>query len=268
MNTEISSDYKKAILSFCKDADYLRLPTIQGSQKNIVLADVPGDTYVFKFADRKTVMHDEAVSREYIRHGIPVPQISAQYRAGHWFERYSLIPGRTLHECVADGMSPTDVRRTYREIVDYFFAMSTINPESWEQHSQNRLPYVVRTHVSSVNNRALGNVAMCATYLMNVGAPTDMGLYHSDISPKNVIIGRDGRLGGFVDIESVAVCNQNYAFATMAAKYDLMGYDIGELIDYYQHAYDRKLNSGRVAVMAGISNAAKKMLWRNAHRQH
>ena len=104
--------------------------------------------------------------------------------------------------------------------------------------------------------------------MANYGNPKDIAIFHSDITPKNTVVSTDGHLVGFLDLDSAAISNINYAFGTMAAKYQQLGFNISELYDYFEGISDTKLNRTRINALANINNIAKKMLWQHSQSKH
>lgn len=259
--------YQDAIRSRRGDATNIREPRIRGSQRNVLFADTPDGARVFKFSSPELVVKDEKISNQYKMAGIPVPNITSHQYRGLSFEEYPIIPGRTLYEAIGDGIGADDIRRIYRQILDNFAKMARVRAGSLPHENINLAHYVARENVSTANNRTLGNVIWMLVYLMNLGADKNIGLFHFDITPKNVIISDDGHLAGFIDIETVGICNKNFAFGMMAAKYQQLGFDINELVDYYENITGDKLNRTRIATISNLSNAGKAFLWKNAQRK-
>lgn len=62
-------------------------------------------------------------------------------------------------------------------------------------------------------------------------------------------------------MDEVAISDQHYAFAMMAAKYQQMGFNISELMDLYEQTTARKLNRARIKAMCNITNMGKHVMW-------
>lgn len=77
----------------------------------------------------------------------------------------------------------------------------------------------------------------------------------------------DGKFAGLIDLDEVAISDRSYAFAMMAAKYQQLGYDLTELIDYYEHTTKNKLNHKKIKIIAELVNAGKLLLFRDVKRK-
>lgn len=259
--------YKNAILNKYPNATNLRQPNITGSQQNVILADVDGQTYVFKFAKSDITKKNEHVSKIYNQNNIPCPVISAHKYKDIYFEEYKILPGKTLFEHVGNGIEAEKIKQIYREILVCFAKMGQIKPYKLTGFSHKYMHAVAEQHISNTNNYLLGKLFMGFVYLMNQGNPQDKAVFHTDITPKNVVVSEDGHLVGFLDIDTAAVSDVNFAFGAMAAKYAQLGFDIKELFDYYEQISGKKLNRNKISAFANLNNFAKKMLWQHSQRK-
>ena len=266
MTTNIEKSYHNAILAFYPDAINLRQPTIRGTQQNVIFADTASGTRVFKFSNAETVYKNRYISQLFLKHSIPVPDVTARKYNGLYFEDYPQLAGHTLYEHIGKGMEPAKVQQIYREILNYFAKMDSIPPNALYNFSNKDIHIISRNHIAGVNNKTLAQICMVAVYLLNIGNKSDKGIYHSDITAKNVIVSPDGHLIGFLDLDTIGVGDKNYAFGAMAIKYQQLGLDITELFDYYERISGKKLNRRRILAMAHINNFGKKILW--MHQQH
>ncbi len=259
--------YRDAIFSKFPGAQNLRMPGVSGSQNNVIFADIDGKTHVFKFGDANTINKNKRMSYLYgIRH-IPCPQITVGEYNGLYFEEYEQLPGITLYEAVKNGMDATKIKQIYREILECFEMMGRVPGYQILDTPGKYAHEFAKQHITNVNGATLGQICMLLVYALNAGDKADMSVYHSDITPKNTIVSADGHLVGFVDLDSVVVCNTNYAFGMMAAKYAQMGFDINELFDEYNKIGTKKLDKRRISIMASGINFVKSQLWKHSNKR-
>lgn len=257
--------YRDAIIARHPGAQNLRLPTVAGSLNNVIYAEIDGKTRVFKFGTADSVKKNARICKLYKMRKIPCPQINVGEHNGLFFEEYEQLPGTTLFEAVKDGMDAHKIKQVYREIIDCFEKMSKI-PEQHIHDIPNRHAHeFARQHITNVNGATLGQICTVLVYMLNVGNKTDAAVFHSDITPKNTIVSMDGHLVGFIDIDSVVVCDINYAFGMMAAKYVQMGFDINDLFSAYRKIGAKKLNQAQISIMANGTNFIKTQLWKHSH---
>ena len=260
----ISKIYQNAILSTHPNARNIRTPDVCGSKNTVIFADIGNKTKVFKFGSPDIIKKNEQISKIYLTFGIPVPQIRMVQYKNIFFEEYTALPGKTLFEAINDGMPEFQIKRVYRQILKNIAKMHTILPYALHNQPIDTVHLVAREHVTNVNNPVLGNLCMALIYIVNMGKQKDIAVFHSDITPKNIIVSPDGNLVGFLDIDSVAISNLNYIFGAMAAKYQQLGFDISELCDYFEKITQTKLNRTRVDAIATANSFAKKILWKHS----
>lgn len=264
----IPSSFRTAILAKYPNARNLRTPGICGSKKNVVFADIDNKTLVFKFSNPNTIKKNFAVSQIYRNADIPAPHITMGQYKDIFFEEYEFLSGKTLFEAINDGMSADKIKQVYREILHNIAKMQKLQPQLLEKYQHKHVHTITNEQVTNVNNAVLGKICTALVYMANYGDPKDIAIFHSDITPKNTVVSTDGHLVGFLDLDSAAISNINYAFGTMAAKYQQLGFNISELYDYFEGISDTKLNRTRINALANINNITKKMLWKHSQSKH
>lgn len=257
--------FKDYILDYYPNAKNIRQPSVRGSQNNVLFADVKNQSMVFKFGKPEMVAKNVLVSQLYLQNGIPVPEIKQLSAGVYGIEEYRALPGHTLYESVGAGMSNDKIKQVYREILMCFVKMSKIAEQKLNGYEYKYLYDIAGQQVSATNNSVLGRLCQFLVYLASVGPDKNRAIYHADITPKNVVVSDDGHLSGFLDVDTIAVCEKNHAFAAMAAKYQQLGFDIGDLISEYENISGDKLLRSKVYTIADIYNFGKKILW--AHSQ-
>ena len=244
-------------------------PKIGGAKNNVFIAHGHhDDDYIFKVTDFPMAAKNQIVARRMQTVGIRVPDITIMRAGGQVFETYPMIPGKTLYECIGDGkMSDADIRDIYMRMLKLVYCMSFIQTCGLSDMQLMRADKITRANIGNVNGDVMGTMAAAVVRMANRGPREIHGLYHFEMTPKNVIVGAapDNRLA-LIDMDSVGVCDKNFAIAMMVAKYAQMGYPIADLLDYYEHISHNPLNRGRIGRIVDITNAGKTMLWHHAQK--
>ena len=242
----------------------IRYPNIPGCLNSVAIARSKHGEFVFKINHHDMANKNAVVSELLNDGGIHVPHVNVHTYNATCFEKYRIIPGRTLYECMGD-MSYEQIHAIYACVVRNFAEMSRIDWAAVKDMPCKYMHQVAKYNVSDVNNPVMGKLFSGAVRAMNMGDADDIGLYHCGLTPENIIVDNNGHFSGIVDLDEVAISNQNYAFAIMAAKYQKMGFDSSELIDYYEKISNKKLNRHHIDTMCNITNVGKYLMWRMSH---
>ena len=270
MDNALYEIYSYLIQQSYPNATNIRLPGVVGAQKNVLIAEINGTDHVFKFSIPDLIKKNQIVSQAYNRHDIPVPKISAKQMDFLFCEEYDIIPGTSLFEAIRAGIGGDEIRTIYQDVLNAFAKMRRVSlPPKSDSGQLIHAHNFARYHVANGQRTTLSELFGAATYLMNIGKQSDIGLYHYDITPKNIILSPDGKFSGLVDLDSAGICNKNFAFGVMASKYQEIGLDCRELMDYYIDTTSDSLARSRILSTAQINAMAKKMLWKraNAHKR-
>lgn len=266
MNKKTTESYYNILRAALPNAYSIRQPKIPGSLRSVFLTDEGNETYVYKFNHFEMGIKNVVVSTLMREQGIHVPNVCLLKQNGHYIEKYNIIPGKTLYEHIGAGMPHDKVRTLYREIVQNFAKMSNVDMNAVGCLLYRDIHQVAKQNVSDVNNKILAELISTFVRLLNICRAQNRGIYHTNVTPKNIIVTDDGQLSGFVDMDEIAICNPNYAFANMAAKYEQLGHNADDLINYYEQISGKHLNRQSVRTMINLSNFGKRMLWKNANR--
>lgn len=245
----------------------IRTPKIRGSLDSVFISKSQSSRieYVYKFNHPALALKNAVVARMLNDHGIPAPEINIHLNSGQCFEQYRIIPGKTLYECIGDGMDSSAIDSVYAEILAMFYKMSMINWRSIDSMKYSKTHHVAKINISDVNNPFVGNLFSRAVQLMNIGTESNRGLYHCGITPKNIIIDPDGHVAGLVDMDEVAIADKNYAFGMMAAKYYQLRGQINNLIDQYELISGQTLNAPKIRSISTVTNFGKYIMWHMAN---
>lgn len=249
--------YKKALYHAFHGIIDIQYPAQRGKQNNLMFIRTTDGDYVAKFNTRDMVLKNCAVSRVANANGILTPNISAREYNGTWFESYPIIKGKTFFEHINDGMPMHAIKRAFDEILIQFSYMDNLPTKNIKSNRCINVHETAYEHAINTNDPFIANLIMTFVYLMNRGKQHNTGLYHSDITPKNVIVDKDGKLISFLDIDSMAICNRNYAFSVLADKWAQQGFSLNELYDKYEYMTGRKINRARINAMLNTVHMGK-----------
>lgn len=268
MKTKKFNIYRDTILKKHPGATNIREPNVPGAQQSVLIADTKRHgSLVFKFSDRDLVYKNARVSYVYNVRKIPVPLIIPHTINDLYFEEYHLIPGVTLHEAIQQGIGSDQIKQIYKDIIDEFVKMSRIYPETIGTATVNHITEVARLNTLQTNGTTAANIVSLIAALANMGYRKDAGVYHANITPKNIIVSDDGAFKAFVDVDSVCICDKNFAFGTMASKYRQIGLNINDLLKYYKEISAQELNVSRIKAIANADNIVKKILWTQSNKK-
>ena len=256
---------RKAVYSIYHNVTHIEAPTIPGMQNNVLFVENADGRHVVKFTDNwQLVQKNRLASTVYADYGIPCPRLRVGEVDGVCYETYQIIPGITLFEAVGRGMAPERIRAVYSDVIKYFARMDNVPLNPVAKCAAAPAHQVALYNIRTANGALAAALVAPLVYVLNRGAAQDMGIYHFDITPKNIIVSPDGRFESFVDMDSVVLCNRNFALGGLAIKYRRLGFDLNELYDMCEAASGRAVNRTLVSAMAELNNVGKYILWRSA----
>lgn len=240
-------------------------PSLQGSLRSVFIAKSIDGLFACKFNHRDLAQKNEIISKTMLAAGINVPDIKIYTERGFFIEIYKLIPGKTLYEHIGNGLTNEKIQYVYHDIVDAFIKMDSLPAKALEGLKCKNTDQVAKANISDTNNLVTASIFSKAIKLVNDCSNKDKGLYHCGITPKNVILSDNGNFRAVLDLDEAAIADKNYAFGMMVAKYQQLGQNINDLIDYYETKTGRLLNHKKVKNIANITNMGKHILWRMSH---
>ena len=267
MNTSTSNTQKDIVIAMYPETTEIYTPVITGAQRNVLIAKTNDGEMVFKFGNKDLVEKNATVSKLYNIRGIHVPLVTAHNINGVSFELYKKVPGQTLYEAIQKGMSKEQIKHVYNDVLTEFAKMSFIHPAYVNQHLKRNVHDIAYTNISVVNNSTLAKLFMGLVYIINIGPTENKRIFHSDITPKNIIVSDKGDFLSFVDMDNVCVCNKNYAFSIMAAKYKELGFEVEELIDNYRKISQQNLPANNIITRTAASYFGRRLLWLHSQRK-
>ncbi len=262
MADNIPEFYKKAVYHALHGVIGIHYPNIRGAQNNLLFVKTNDGDYVAKISSPDMALKNCAAARLFSASKIPVPDATIVTYGGKYVELYPLIPGQTLFERIRAGMPEQFVRRAYQDILTYFAIMEKIPTTKFLTDSKARQIHdMAYLNIKNTNGRAVASVMRPLVYMLNHGSKKNTGLYHMDITPKNVIVDENGRLVSFLDLDGITLCNRHFAFAVLADKWTELGFKAGELFDRYEYMSGRPLNRARINTMLNIVHFGKYLMY-------
>lgn len=260
MNAKIPEFYKTAIYNTFHDVVDITYPACCGYQNTVLFVKTTNGDYVTKFNTRDMVLKNYNVSHMARDNGILMPDIKIGQYDNLYFETYRLIPDKTLFERINDGIQMHAIKRAFDEILIQFAHMDNLPIKTLSKQKCINVHETTYEHVKNTNGTAMAYTLMAIVYMTNRGKQNDIGLYHSDISPKNVTVDENGKLISFLDVDSMAICNRNFAFAALADQWHRLGFNMNELYEKYEHLSDHKINRRRINTMLNAIHLAKSIM--------
>lgn len=267
MSTQLDF-YKSIIYNALPNTSKIWTPDVCGAKNNVIFAQTPyNNCYAFKFHRKDNVIRNSVIAKSLRDSGIPVPEIVAQNYDDQWFEMYTIVRGKTLHQCVANRISHTELRHIYIELLKIFEKMSHIDCSHIDFGNTKYSYQTAYYDTTKTNGALLGIITSAAVRIMNVGKKSDIGLYHHGLTPKNIIISSSGKISGILDIDEVGICNKNYALGVMFAKAHLIGIPTKLLCDEYEHISNQQINRTQIVINTYIQNFGRNILFKSRRKE-
>lgn len=269
MLSNISNFERNAISHVLRGVYQIKTPTISGTQRNVFFVKTSEGDFVAKFGCRDIVFKNCFVAHLASRHGIFVPDISMAEYKGQWIEIYPMFPEKTLFEHIREGMSEKTVRLAFENMLTQFVRMGSIQvPKNQQENKSLHIHNSTYEHTKNTNGTAMAMTLRPIVYMLNRGRDRNIGLYHSDMTTKNVIVNEKGSIVSIIDLDSMAICNRDYAFGAMADKWCELGFNLHELYDKYEYLADQPINRMRINSMLRTIHLGKYLMFKaNKHRQ-
>lgn len=263
MADNIQDYYKQCIYRIHSNIIDIRAPVIAGSQNTVFFVETPWEKFVVKFNDEELIRKNLGAARLFARNDIPVPELHIGSVRNQWYETYPILNGDTLYEKIGNGMPEHRIKRIYNQIINNFAKMDEISPRALAPYECKYVHQMAGHHIKNSNGKLLAAVFKPMVWALNAGRERNMGVFHSDITPKNIVVDDRDNIT-FLDMDSIVICNRNFALGALATKYQSLGLDITELFDLCDKKLSTPINRGRVAAMANINNLGKYLLWRQS----
>ncbi len=213
------------------DVSDIQVPYMQGTSNKVFIVRTSNNDYVCKFNETENLHKDMAINRLYHKYGIHMPDLQLKSAAGHLFEIYNFIPGRTMFEHLMDSISTENIQKIYANLIAQFIKMSNI--------SKKEIIQICASHKNIIHIGYKDNDVSLSDFL------TD-GIYHCDMTPKNIILNDAGEFVSLIDYSKISFVDKHYAFSRMALPYHKMGFDIEDLINTHNNNTDKQLKADKI----------------------
>ena len=225
----------------------IRKPEVCGAHSPVFLVDTPDGTQVCKFNDPNIVMHNRTVSNLMQMYDIPTPQTKVHAYMDSWFETYPYCPDKTLHEYIVNAQITSDhIFDAYKQAIDIQRKISQIPPIEFRPQSGRYFADIFKTCMRWNMKRIMADAyALAAKHMSQYG---EAKLLHNDIHAKNILIDDKFNVTRIIDLDAIAVCNDDFSVLQTFRSYPLNNY--GEYMDYYEDTMGRKLN--RTVIMSTL----------------
>ncbi|MCL1902737.1 MAG: hypothetical protein FWG18_03895 [Alphaproteobacteria bacterium] len=252
--------YKDAIASYGLPTDNIRTPKIPGNTNPVFIVNALSQSFIFKFGDRNMIMKNNTVSKIFETASIPAPKTFMHKYNEQYSEVYTYSPNKTLFERINENMPYDKVKDVFQDALKYMHKMSELDEYCLDSHEHKYYYKVAGSNVAQNSGRIHSGFIQTLVYLLTIGKKR---LYHCDATPKNILVTPDDKFHSFIDLDSVALSNDTFALSAMFTKYAQQGYDISELMDYFENLAKRKIRRRRIHFQANLITSA-----RNLHRKY
>ena len=215
-------------------------PAVRGFAHDLyIVKTAQNDKIVCRFASKTTAEHDLYVSKLLNSNGITVPDISLCNFGEEYCETYPLIAGKTLYERIHSGISHEKLDNVYNQLFQISYKMAQIPYEFSEKVS---VPLTAKT-------------AIIFCKLLNSGT---VGLGHTDLIAKNILLDDSDNICALLDLDSVYPESMSFVIINMLREARHYGYDIRKLIPLCDKNHIKPRLLG-IAPQAKIYSAAKSL---------
>lgn len=219
----------------------IRKPVICGAHSPVFLVDTPDGTQVCKFNDPELIFHNRTAGNLMTQHNIPIPQTAVHAYMDAWFETYPYCPDKTLQEYIDKAkITREQIFEVYKQAIDIQNQISQIPAIEFRPQTGKYFSDVFKTAMRWNMRRVMADTyAMVAKHMSEYG---ESRLLHNDIHAKNILVDDKFNVSRLIDLDAIAVCNDDFSVLQTFLSYPLDNYD--EYMDYYEKTMGRKLNRG------------------------
>ncbi|MDR1338037.1 MAG: phosphotransferase [Rickettsiales bacterium] len=253
------SFYYDAIHSVHPDVCGISNPLVRGASRHVLIANTPSGAFVFKFGTQAIAYRNQQIGQTLRNSDIPAPAPTAMKHETHHFEVYPYIVGKTLFQSHREGLDRRKVNRVYEQLINLTENMSAIDTNCLESVPHKYFHDIALVTTTKTSGLIAGGVVSAAMRLMNSGR---QGLHHFGLTPKNILVDDAGDFLAILDLDEVAIGNENYMFGTMLEAYNRLGGQSAYLFDAYERITGRHLDRKRISGQVGVIAAGKKFLYK------
>lgn len=239
--------YHAAIKVAYPDACDIRHPALTGMTAPVFLADVNTTTRVFKFNFAPLVFKNKIASNLLQEYDIPVPCTKIHAYLDTWFESYEYCPLKTLQEHINAGIDDKTIFNAYTKTIEIQNKIANISPREFVTHK-------LRYYHDILGLFAKRRPFPINLYQKSLNAMSRMGkmkILHNDIHPGNILYSPDNNTVRLIDLDAVALCNENFTMMTTLQRYPLN--DIDALMGAYRKICGRRLDDNAIKFMLNVT---------------
>jgi hypothetical protein len=240
------------------DARDIHIPAVRGSNQ-VLIADTSDGKFVFKLTTRKIAIRTEQIGKTLKRPSLSLPAPAAASCGTHHFEIYPYIRGKTLFQRYHEGLEPAKFNKVYEETINLAHNLSSVAVSDFTHIELRYFHDMTMENMSRTIAPPVCSIVSRAVRFINSGKKS---VYHFGLTPKNILLDDNDRLAAVLDLDEVAIGNENFMFGVMLEGYKRFGGKSEYLFDAYENIAKVNLDRARVNAQANTIAVTKKVLYR------
>jgi hypothetical protein len=257
MKINKNSLHQNTIKILRPDAQDIHAPPIRGSNQ-VFIADTTDGKLVFKLTTGKIARRNEQIGAALNRPSLPLPAPAAASCGAHHFETYPYISGKTLFQRCHEGLEAAKFNKIYEETINLTHNLSSVATSDFAHIELRYFHDITRENMARTIAPPVCSIVSNAVRFMNSG---EQGVYHFGLTPKNILLDDNDHLAAVLDLDEVAIGNENFMFGIMLEGYKRFGGKSAYLFDAYKSITNGNLDRTRVNTQANTIAVAKKLLY-------
>lgn len=251
MSTSQSSFYYKAIRNTVHDIVRLDRPVVPGTSSRIFIVETPGaERTVFRFNPRHVAHRNHDISNILRAHGMSVPAIDLHLYHGQYFETYPYLTGTTFYECLAAGMSHSEILDVYEMMAHQIKKIAAIPVHNFRNIENKNCSSVAQSNIlNKTDCWTLGQCIKYGTKLLNAG---DQSVCHCDFTPRNIILDSNKNISSILDLNAVSISNINFALAISGLSLGRSGLNCDEFYSVCDDVMPGRIHRSRLKLTQQI----------------
>lgn len=235
---ESNNFYHEAIHDAHQSAQNIHTPDINGAVAKVFMANVNGKPYVYRFNNPQLLMRNQVISAKMASKNVPMPRPQLHYWNKILFEIYPFMTEKTLTEHINSGASRAGVFNVYCDALKLQSKISRIPAHEMQKIENMHFYQVFRLSLQQRFQPWLAQFySQMVRPISNFGKQL---VLHTDITPANILVDKNGRFSSFLDLDAISVCNENFSLVPLLRSYPLD--NTTELFDAYEEINRRKIN--------------------------
>lgn len=199
-------------------------PVTAGLAHDVYITETKNNKYICRFSTKTVAMHNLQISNLLTSNNIPVPKITVHEFKDYCCETYPFISGKTLHECILEGLSTDKLDNVYKQLFDMSYKISNIPCNNILPASTTLASNVLRKLIAFVN-------------------PSEQKLCHIDLHAKNILLNEQYDICAILDLDAFIQENIFVSYFIMMRDAKTYGYNINRLNDIFERMGIQFLNT-------------------------